>query len=221
MKIVPALLSEKFEDFAVRLKQAESFADYVQVDIMDGLFVPTKSFPPGELNRIETSLPFEIHMMVDDPITCLNQVRNRRLKRAIFHFESKAAFPDFLDAAKKRGVEPGMAINPRTEFCDFEKAAEQIPALTFLTVEPGRYGSPFRPEVLKKISETRAAFPDKVISVDGGVSLDNLQDFLEIGVDYVCIGSRIFLKGRPEENYRMFVARLSELEALAARSRKA
>ena len=84
--------------------------------------------------------------------------------------------------------------------------------LLFLTVDPGAYGSPFKVEVLKKIEEARRIFPNKVISVDGGVSLDNLKSFMYIGVDSVCVGRRIFLKGNPEENYRQFAKKLEECE---------
>lgn len=84
--------------------------------------------------------------------------------------------------------------------------------LLFLTVDPGYYGGTFQARVLKKIEEARKIFPDEVISVDGGVSLDNLSLFKDIGVDAVCVGSRIFLKGVPEENYMKFVDKAKELE---------
>jgi len=84
--------------------------------------------------------------------------------------------------------------------------------LLFLTVDPGYYGGTFQAHVLKKIEEARKISPDKVISVDGGVSLDNLSLFKDIGVDAVCVGSRIFLGGIPEENYMKFINRMKELE---------
>jgi len=85
--------------------------------------------------------------------------------------------------------------------------------ILFLTVDPGQYGSPFRPEVAEKVAEARNIFPDKLISVDGGISLDNLKIFYDIGVDFACVGSRIFLKGEPEENYRRFTDKIREFES--------
>ena len=215
MKIVPSLLAQTFEDFVLRLRQAESFTDYVQVDMMDGIFVNSKSFPPERINAASTSLAFEAHLMVEDPRDYLNRIDNRALRKVIFHFEAKGDHAAVVTAIRRRGLGAGMAIKPGTEIREFREMARQVDTLLFLTVDPGRYGSPFKPEVQKKVEETRSIFPDKVIGVDGGVSLDNLQMFYTIGVDYVCVGSRIFLHGRSRDNYRLFLARLSEFEKAA------
>jgi pentose-5-phosphate-3-epimerase len=68
--------------------------------------------------------------------------------------------------------------------------------------------------VLKKIEKARRIFVDKTIAADGGVSLENLQSFVDIGVDYVCVGSRIFLNSSPGENYNQFIKKIAELEAI-------
>jgi ribulose-phosphate 3-epimerase len=215
MKIVPSLLAETFEDFAVRLHQAESLTDYVQVDMMDGIFVSSKSFPPERINAVGTTVSFEAHLMVERPLDYMRRIDNRALAKVIFHFESKGDHADVIAELGRRGLGAGLAIKPGTEIRDFRELAHHVDTLLFLTVDPGRYGSPFKPEVQEKVAETRRIFPDKVIGVDGGVSLDNLQMFYTIGVDYVCVGSRIFLHGRPEDNYRLFLERLSEIEKTA------
>ncbi|MEW6002683.1 MAG: ribulose-phosphate 3-epimerase [Nitrospirota bacterium] len=212
MKIVPAILAEKFDDFLLRLKQAESFVDYVQIDLMDGLFVPTKSFPLEELNGINTPLSFEAHLMVMDPSEFINRINNQGLKKVIFHFESEVKHLELVNSIKERELSAGIAIKPETEVKEFREIAGYVDTLLFMTVDPCCYGRPFIPEVLDKISEARHIFRDKAIAADGGVSLENLKRFLEIGVDYVCVGSRIFLEGDPEENYRRFIEKLKELE---------
>ena len=88
---------------------------------------------------------------------------------------------------------------------------DQVESLLFLTVDPGYYGSPFRMEVLEKIEKTKRLFPDKPISVDGGISLDNLKLFIDLNVEAVCVGSRIFLKGIPKENYMEFINKVKEM----------
>jgi ribulose-phosphate 3-epimerase len=217
MKVVPAILAEKFDDCLKMLRQAESFTDYVQIDLMDGHFVPSKSFPGEEINKINASALFEIHLMVKDPSSLMAHIHHTRLKKVIFHFESKVDPFDFIGRMKKKGIPTGLAVNPETQLIQFREIANHVRTLLFLAVDPGHYGSPFRPEVLKKIEETRRLFPDKTISVDGGVSLDNLKLFKEIGVDSVCVGSRIFLKGNPEENYKQFLNKIRELEATETR----
>jgi ribulose-phosphate 3-epimerase len=212
MKIVPAILAENYDDFLLRLKQAESFADYVQIDFMDGFFVPSKSFKADKINSIRTPLSFEIHLMVKHPSAFMSRISNLYLKKVIFHFESDVKHLDFINQMKKRGIAAGIAINPETQIGEFQDIAGHVNTLLFLTVDPGQYGSTFKPAVLKKIEEARQIFPDKIISVDGGVSLENLRLFFELGVDYVCVGSRIFLADNPEENYKLFKKRLTELE---------
>jgi ribulose-phosphate 3-epimerase len=212
VKIVPAVLAENYDDFVLRLREAESFTDYIQIDLMDGIFVPSLSFPGEKLKSIKTSIDFEIHLMVKHPAAYMSNISNPQLKKVIFHFESDVKHLDFIEQMKKRGIDIGMAIKPETEIREWQGMAELVDSLLFLTVDPGAYGSPFKSEVMEKIRQARHMFKDKILSADGGVSLENLKLFLEAGLDYVCVGSRIFLKGNPGENYDMFVRELAELE---------
>ncbi|MDA8168974.1 MAG: hypothetical protein M0Z59_04655 [Nitrospiraceae bacterium] len=212
LMIVPALLADRIEVLLQRLRQAESFTGYVQIDMMDGSFVPEKSFQPQALNSIDMQLSFELHLMVEDPQSFLKRINNNGLKKVIFHYESKANIPELIDFIKERGLKAGLAVKPETPLADIRGAAELVDVLLFLTVDPGRYGSPFKPEVLKKVARARRIFPDKLIGVDGGISLDNLKDVIETGADYACIGSRIFLHGRPAGNYKAFTDKANGLE---------
>jgi ribulose-phosphate 3-epimerase len=212
VKIVPAILAEKFDDFTARLKEAESFADYVQIDVMDGIFVDTTSFPVERINGVTTSLSFEAHLMVNEPVSFMDRIDHPGLKKVIFHFEASAEFPFLIRKIRGRGLVPGLAVKPETGLDAFREIGEQVDTLLFLTVNPGFYGNSFRPEVLTKIAESRKVFPEKIIAVDGGVALDNLKTFLDVGVDYVCVGSRIFLNGDPGENYHRFLGRVKEIK---------
>jgi len=212
MKIIPAILAENCDDFMALVQQAESFTDYVQIDMMDGDFVPSVSFSPEKLNHIRTSLSFEVHLMVQHPSAYMSKIDSPSVRKVIFHFESDVIHNDFIDQIKKRGLSTGMAVKPETELKAFEKVAEHVDSLLFLTVSPGAYGSLFRPEVMDKIRKARRKFPEKALSADGGVSLENLKLFIEAGVDSVCVGSRIFVQGDPGKNYAMFVKKLKELE---------
>ncbi|HUO77145.1 MAG TPA: hypothetical protein VMU21_06155 [Thermodesulfovibrionales bacterium] len=212
MKVVPAILAEKFDDFVKRLRQAESFTDYVQVDLMDGVFVETRSFPPERINSVEMQLFFEVHLMAEDPLGFMNGMEHPGLKKVIFHCETGVNHLDLVSTIRGRGLSPGVAIKPETGLAQCRGIAEHVDTLLFLTVDPCCYGSPFKPEVLHKIVEARRLFPAKLISVDGGVSLDNLKDFFDAGVDYACVGSRIFLQKDPGESYRLFAHKMKELE---------
>jgi len=212
MKIIPAILADNCDAFDRMIQQAESFTDYVQIDMMDGAFVPSVSFAPEKLTHLRTSLSFEVHLMVKHPSSYISGIDNPALKKVIFHFEADVKHDDFIDQMKKRGLSVGLAVKPETSLDSFERIAERTDSLLFLTVSPGAYGSAFRPEVMDKIRKARRKFDDKELSADGGVSSENLKLFIEAGVDSVCVGSRIFLEGDPGKNYEMFVKKMKELE---------
>lgn len=212
MKIVPSLLAEKFEDFVIIVRKAESLTDYVQIDIMDGMLVGSRSFPAAMINSLKTTLAFEVHLMTRDPLDQLAKINHPGLKKVIFHTESGADHFEVIRKIKERGLAAGLAIKPETQIRDFRGYAAEAGTLLFLTVEPGEYGSPFKPEVCEKVAEARRIFPDKEIGVDGGISIDNLEMFYTIGVDYACVGSRIFLHGSPERNYSAFIKKVEELK---------
>lgn len=210
MNIVPAILASTKDDFYFLIRQAESFTDYVQIDLMDGIFVPTRSFPEEKLNSLETTLSLELHLMVKHPAAFMSRIHSQHIKKVIFHFESEAKHHDFITHLNKRGIAPGLAVNPETKIAQFRELGKKVDTILFLTVTPGQYGSPFRPEVIDKIADSRKIFSDKTIAVDGGVSIDNLKNFFDIGVDYVCVGSRIFFDDNPEKSYKAFTDKIEE-----------
>jgi ribulose-phosphate 3-epimerase len=212
VKIVPAILARNLSDFLRLIRQAESFAEYVQIDLMDGLFVSTKSISPDVLNSLETSLAFEVHLMFRDSAAIIKGIDHPGLRKVIFHIESEGNHREIMTLLRKRGIGAGIAINPGTEISRVAGLAADADTLLFMTVDPGRYGSPFIPAVLDKVKKARKPFIEKIIAVDGGVSADNLPLFVNAGVDYACVGSRIFLGGNPADNYRNFTQRLNKLE---------
>ncbi|OGW53549.1 MAG: hypothetical protein A2Y81_11510, partial [Nitrospirae bacterium RBG_13_43_8] len=170
MKIVPSILADNTDDFLMRLRQAESFSDYVQIDLMDGIFVSSRSFPEEAINDIMTSLSFEVHLMVKNPSEFMSRIDNPHLKKVLFHFESDVEHLIFINQMKQRGIATGIAIKPETEIKEFRAVGEKVDTLLFLTVDPCCYGRPFKPEVLEKIVKARQIFRDKTIAADGGVS---------------------------------------------------
>jgi len=205
MKIVPALLTDKVQNLELMLSQAETFIDFVQIDFMDGSFVPSKSIAADDLAGIRIHIGWEAHLMVQDPVYYLSSFDKHGLKRAIFHWEASPHPESIISDIRNLGLEVGLAVNPETSFSDFERVVDQIDAVLFLTVHPGFYGSPFIPEVLEKIEDFRSHFPSKLIGVDGGISLENIQKVRLSGADYACVGSRIFRHEDPRQSYEEFV----------------
>lgn len=212
MKIVPAILTESIDECVNLMCLAQSFTDYIQIDIMDGLFVPTRSFPPEALNGISTSLSFELHLMVKDPLSAVKRLESKNIKKIIFHAETMNNYLPIISEIRGMGISPGIAVKPETELSRFIGATFLLDTILFLTVDPCCYGNLFRPEVLEKVARARKLFPATEIGVDGAVSLDNLGSLVNIGVDYACVGSRIFRSESPRASYLQFVQKLKEIE---------
>jgi len=205
MKIVPALLTDNSQDLKLMLAQAETFTDFVQIDFMDGSFVPSKSIAPEDLTEIKMSIDWEAHLMVKDPIHSLSSLNKDGLERVIFHLEVDPHPESIVSAIRDQGLAVGLAINPETPLSQFEGIIPHIDSVLFLSVHPGFYGSPFIGEVLEKIGEFRSHFPSTLIGIDGGISLDNIQRVKSSGVDYACVGSRIFRHDNPGKSYEEFL----------------
>lgn len=210
MEIFPTILTDKLDDLLKMVQQAEGFAKFIQIDVMDGIFVPSKSFSLEELGELHTNLSCELHLMVKEPIDYIDTLNWDCLKRIIFHFEATSEPEKVISEIQDKGIEAGMAVSPGTTFKEFEYLMPKVDSILFLSVDPGHYGSSYRPEVLEKIKEVRKAYPAKTLGIDGGVSLDNLKDIMDSQVNYASVGSRIFLHEDPAESYKTFVRKIAE-----------
>jgi ribulose-phosphate 3-epimerase len=208
MRIVPAILTDNPQDLKRMLAQAETFTDFVQIDFMDGDFVPSKSIAPEDLAGIKMGIGWEAHLMVKDPIHDLSSLNREGLERVIFHWEADPHPESVVSAIRDYGLAAGLAINPETTLSAFEDFVPHIDSVLFLSVHPGFYGSAFVGEVIDKIREFRSHFPSAVIGIDGGIALDNIQRLKSLEMDYACVGSRIFRQNDPRKSYKEFVKAL-------------
>lgn len=207
MKVFPALLSQDENDYRWKLELVSRFADYVQIDFMDGIFVPSRSIDPPTARIIEVPIDYEAHLMVSDPLFWVEHLSGVRVKRIIFHYEAVDNPAETADRIKDLGFSPGIALNPGTQSAAVISLLPRLESVLIMSVNPGYYGSPFIPDVLKKALEIKTESPFITVGLDGGVSLDNLNKAKEAGFDYVCVGSRILLADDPADSF----ARLSNL----------
>lgn len=201
MKIIPAILTDNAKDLELKIRQSELFAKIAQIDIMDGRFVPSVSIKAEDLSKIKTSLFLEAHLMVEHPIDEIIPFKKAGVKRIIFHFESKDNPQDILKKIKEEGLEAGIAINPGTGINQIEPFFKELNVLLIMAVNPGFYGSKFIPEVLEKSRGLYKKKRNYLIALDGGVKSDNICDIRDAGVEIACVGSGIFGRGAPENNF--------------------
>lgn len=209
-RIIPAILAEDLKALKFMVHQAESFASYVQFDIMDGQFVPPRSITYHDLMAISIKFSWEAHLMVEQPEDYLDNFMKAGAKKVFFHYEATPSPGAVISRARELGLEIGLAINPETAVPAFLSLVDEVDSILFLTVHPGSYGSQFLPEALDKVVELRRSQPTIEIGVDGGIKENNIMQVARVGVDVFYIGSAIFLESQPAEKYYGLLALLRE-----------
>lgn len=185
-EVIPAIIAKDFEKLKKKIRQVESCCSWVQLDIMDGKFVPNLTWQnPEELKRVKTSLKIEAHLMIENPQKVIEKWL-KRVQRVIVHWESKGV--EKLKFNKKMGI----ALNPETPWQKIEKLIPQIDAVLLMTVNPGFGGQKFLKEVLPKIQSLRESYSNVKIEVDGGINPETGKECVEVGADILVSGSYIF-----------------------------
>lgn len=207
VRIVPAILTDCETALARMVSLANGFAPFVQVDIMDGAFVPTLSVRAEELQRQDIRFAWEAHLMVAHPLSHLESFMRAGAKRIIFHVEAGDEAALVILQARSLGLGVGVALNPPTPVAAVESLLPAVDCVLLMTVYPGYYGAAFVPDVMKKVSLVRALRPDIEVGVDGGIKEGNLPEVVGYGVDTVCVGSAVFGQPDPAASF----VRLSEL----------
>lgn len=203
--IVPAILTNNKDECNQMLSLCRTFTDYAQVDIMDGLFVPSKSITQTDLSQITASVKFEAHLMVNDPLVWIDDLATLGAERIIFHFEIDMNHLKIIESIKARKMKVGLALNPATNIEQFEFLLARLDSVLFMSVNPGFYGAPFISDVLEKIKTFKCKYPRFLTGIDGGVKLNNVQNVKASGVDYICVGSAILKAENPQTAYQQFL----------------
>jgi len=189
---------------------ANGFAPFVQVDIMDGVFVPTVSVTADSLQRQDIRFGWEAHLMVAHPLLHLESFKCAGAERILFHVESADEPRRVVREARALGLGVGVALTPPTPVAAVEALLDSLDCVLLMTVYPGYYGAPFVPEVMQKVSQVRALCPCVEIGVDGGIKEANLLEVAGYGLDTVCVGSAIFSQPDPAASYARLEALLRE-----------
>jgi ribulose-phosphate 3-epimerase len=201
VKIVPAILADDLSNLEKMVRQAKSFTDYVQIDFMDGRFVPSRSVAPEQVASLSIELKWEAHLMVTHPGEYCENLQKTGASKIIFHHEAAASPHKVISHIRKLGLDAGLAINPETPVSALIPGINDVDSVLLLTVNPGFYGSQFIPEVMDKVAELRNIQPGIEIGVDGGIKESNIREIASAAVDYICVGSAIFLQPDPAESY--------------------
>ena len=202
MKIAPSILSADFANLARDIRTVqEGGADMIHVDVMDGHFVPNLTFGPGMVAAIRpvTSLPLDVHMMVDDPEQWIPAFAKAGADTMLIHVEATPHIYRAMQLIKDHGVKAGVVLNPGTSLTAIEEVLPIVDQVLIMTVNPGFGGQAFLPAMADKVARLaklrtgrKLAF---TIEVDGGISDQTISAVAKAGADIFVAGSFVFSDG--------------------------
>ena len=195
IKIAPSILAADPLHLGEEVRRAEKAGcDWIHVDIMDGHFVPNLAFSPAVVAAIrrETSLPLDVHLMMDDPGSMLDAFLSAGADSVTIHAEIRGDLPELLGRIHAAGASAGIAIKPATPVERVIPYFEQAEMILAMTVEPGFGGQQLDARVPVKISALRQAGYTGEIEADGGIREDNLKFLTERGLTVAVMGTALF-----------------------------
>lgn len=199
VKIAPSILSANFLKLGEEIKAAEDAgADILHIDIMDGHFVPNITIGSSivELIRKITSLPLDVHLMIEEPDRYLRDFIKAGADYLTVHYEASVHLHRTVHWIKESGVKAGVSLNPATPIWSLEHILPDADIVLLMSVNPGFGGQNFIPHTIDKIKMLKKLLSDKGLStfieVDGGIKLNNAADIISAGADILVMGSAFF-----------------------------
>lgn len=210
-KIAPSLLSADFANLTEEIKKIErGGADYLHLDVMDGIFVPNITFGPPVIKRLKkvTEIPFDVHLMIDRPERFIKDFYDAGADILTVHQEATIHLHRTIQEIKSYGIKAGVSLNPATPLSVLDYIIEDLDLILIMTVNPGFGGQSFIPAMIDKIKELRRIIDERnldiILEIDGGVKLENAKELADLGVDLLVAGSDIFGAADIEKRTRAY-----------------
>jgi ribulose-phosphate 3-epimerase len=203
--VAPSVLSADFAHLGRDIEMLnQSEAEWIHIDVMDGVFVPNISFgfPILQAVRKNTKKVCDVHLMIVHPEKYIRQFKEAGADNITVHYEGNIHLDSIIRDIKAQGISAGVAINPATPVSVLKEVIGLIDVVLVMSVNPGFGGQKFIPYTIPKIAEVKkliAGSGSKAkIEVDGGVGLENVQDILAAGADAIVAGNAVFSTADPK-----------------------
>ena len=214
-QLAPSILSADFSRLEQDVRSIEKGgAHLIHVDVMDGHFVPNISFGAAVMKSLsgKTALPFDVHLMIEDPDKYLEDFMTDTTRFITVHQEACVHLHRTIEHIKSLGTGAGVSINPATPLYVLEDILTQVDMVLIMTVNPGFGGQKLIPQAVDKIrildEIRRDRGLDFLIEVDGGVTLDNVEEVADAGTDIIVAGSAVFKAEDTEKTVSEFCKKL-------------
>ncbi|MDD4569551.1 MAG: ribulose-phosphate 3-epimerase [Tepidanaerobacteraceae bacterium] len=206
IKVAPSILSADFSCLLDEVKRVETGgADLLHIDVMDGHFVPNITLGPPVLSCLKgkTNLPFDVHLMIENPENYIEDFIKAGAEIVTVHVEATMHLHRTINYIKSLGIKPGVALNPSTSLDTIKYILDDVSMILLMSVNPGFGGQKLIPGMIEKISELKGIIqqknPEILIEVDGGINVDNALDIIKAGADILVAGAAIYKSPNPKE----------------------
>ncbi|MEK7672450.1 MAG: ribulose-phosphate 3-epimerase [Patescibacteria group bacterium] len=202
VQIAPSILSADFGKLNEEMAELEPFCELFHVDVMDGHFVPNITIGAPVVSCLNTRLPLDVHLMIENPEKYVEDFVKAGSDRIIVHSEACKDLRGVLQLIAKLGAKPAVSIKPKTPVSDIADVLDIVDEVLVMTVEPGFGGQSFMPDMVAKIGELKALGFKGDIGIDGGVNAETAKVCRDAGATVLVAGNYIFaaddLDGRIE-----------------------
>ncbi len=215
-QVVPAIIPHTKEQLEKEIKKVAKFAKIIQIDISDGIFVPTKTWPYNgrdaeyfeQLKTENDGWPmwmevnYEIHLMIKNPEETVRDWIYTGATTIIAHIEATDDFQKVIDICRENMVSIGIAIKPSTDISKIEKFVHQVDFIQVMGSDKlGKHGVELEEKAIEQIKTLHGHYPESIIAIDIGVTVDTAKKLVLNGVKKLITGSAIFDSDNPEETY--------------------